>query len=390
MKIGFFGGTFNPPHIGHIRALSAFAEQIHPDKLLAIPTYIPPLKEKYTISPAHRLEMCRLAFPFAEVCDFEIKNGGVSYTYKTVEYLRSLYQSDELIMLIGTDQLAQLEKWREAQYLFENLTFAVVPRYADHEVFEREFSRHAAMGVKLIKINIEETEISSSELRRTLSAEYLTHPVYSYIKEHNLYMEKSEQIKNDLYAQKPKRIQHIEGVYECALELKNTHFPFLADEDIAEAAYMHDFTKEWPKEKHLALMAEYGMKPDADGRAEKLLHSRTAFLLAKHVYGLSDDVCSAIYYHTTGREAMTPLEKIVYFADYIEKNRTHIDCVDVRDTYKMLLEKHDDDALDRSVMYSLDLTLEELLKKCQYIHEDTFKARNWLYLELNRRQTARI
>ena len=196
-------------------------------------------------------------------------------------------------------------------------------------------------------------------------------------------MEKSEKIKRDLYAEKPKRIAHIEGVYECALTLRDAHYPLIPDEDIAEAAYMHDFTKEWSDEKQLALLNMYGMKPDGGGTAVKLYHARTAYALAKNVYGLSDGVCSAIYYHTTGRADMTPLEKVIYFADYIEKNRTYIDCVDVRDTYKLLMEKKDPDALDKAIFYSLDLTLENLLKKGFYIHEDTFRARNWLFLEFN-------
>ena len=384
MKIGIFGGTFNPPHLGHIRACRAFSDIIKPDRLFIIPTYLPPLKQAYDILPAHRLEMCRLAFPFAEICDFEIKNGGVSYTYKTVRHLRESYPDAELFMLIGTDQLAQLEKWRESGYLSENLTFAVAPRYGDKAKFEKEFERHLGMGFRLVRIPIAETEVSSTEVRSG-SSTLLTPEVAKYIKEHHLYMNKSEQIKADLYAQKPRRINHIEGVYECALELRDTHFPELTDEKIAEAAYMHDFTKEWSAEKQLELMAEYGVKPAAEGLAEKLFHARTAALLAKHIYNLSDDVCSAIYYHTTGRANMTPLEKVIYFADYIEKNRTYIDCVDVRDTYKMLMEQGDPLALDKAILYSLDLTLENLLKKCQYIHEDTVNARNYLYLTINRK-----
>lgn len=379
MKIAFFGGTFNPPHIGHIKACKAFMKQLNPDKLLIIPTNIPPLKESYGILPSHRLEMCRLAFPFAEICDFEITNGGISYTYKTVEYLRGLYPTDELCMLIGTDQLAQLEKWREHQYLFDNLTFAVAPRYENEAEFDKEFERHASMGVRLTKIELEETVISSSDIRKNGPDGYLTPEVYNYIKEHRLYMTRSEQIKSDLYAQNPKRIKHIEGVYECALELSHTHFPELSDEDIAAAAYMHDFTKEWSSSEHLEVFGKYNVEPDP---AEKLFHSRTAALIARHVYDLSDSVCSAIYYHTTGRANMTPLEKVIYFADYIEKNRTHIDCVDVRDTYKMLMEKGDPLALDKAILYSLDLTLEGLLKKSHYIHEDTLQARNFLFLAL--------
>ncbi len=195
-------------------------------------------------------------------------------------------------------------------------------------------------------------------------------------------MNKSEQIKKDLYASNPKRIKHIEGVYECAIALRNNHFPEITDEEVAQASYMHDMTKEWDAKKHLELFEKYGVTPDEDGNSEKLFHARTAYLLAKHVYGLDDGVCSAIYYHTTGRANMTNLEKIIYLADYIEKNRTHIDCIDVRDTYNMLIERGDGFALERAIMYSLDLTLEDLLKKSYFIHPDTVSARNYIFLQL--------
>ena len=183
-------------------------------------------------------------------------------------------------------------------------------------------------------------------------------------------MNKSEQIKADLYAQKPRRINHIEGVYECALELRDTHFPELTDEKIAEAAYMHDFTKEWSAEKQLELMAKYGVKPDAEGLAEKLFHARTAALLAKHIYNLSDDVCSAIYYHTTGRAHMTLLEKIIYIADYIEPNR---DFEGVEELRRLAYED-----LDRALLLGVETTIQEMWDRRLPIHTNTLRARDWL------------
>jgi len=75
---------------------------------------------------------------------------------------------------------------------------------------------------------------------------------------------------------------------------------------------------------------------------------------------------------------MTPLEKIIYFADYIEKNRTFVSCVDVRDTYTMLLLKKHPNPLDTALLYSLDLTVSELLEEGKIIHRDTINARNFL------------
>ncbi len=380
MKVCFFGGTFNPPHIGHINACKRFTETVMPDKLLVIPTNLPPLKQAYSISPAHRLEMCRKAFPFAEICDFEIQNGGVSYTYKTVMYLKERFPDAQLYMLIGTDQLAQLEKWKNYEYLKETLVFGVVNRYNGEDTYRTEIERQKQMGVKLVEIDVDEIEISSSKLRENLSEEFLTPEVFRYIKENFLYMDKTEQIVKDLYAQKPRRIAHIEGVCKCALMLRDHCFPDIPDEKVKQAAYMHDFTKEWSLEKQIEFLKSHGVQQDQYNLPEKLLHAHSASIIAEKVYKLDSDVCSAVFYHTTGRENMEPLEKIIYLADYIEETRTHIDCIDVRDTYTMLREQQDSLAIDRAILYSLDLTLEELLKKRQYIHPRTLAARNYLFL----------
>ncbi|MEG1742567.1 MAG: bis(5'-nucleosyl)-tetraphosphatase (symmetrical) YqeK [Clostridia bacterium] len=197
-------------------------------------------------------------------------------------------------------------------------------------------------------------------------------------------MNKSEIIKLDLYAQNPIRIAHIEGVFECACILKNRHFPEISDEEIAQAAYMHDFTKEWNDEKQLELMAKYNFPLDeCELNTKKLYHAKSAYLLCKFKYELPQNVCDAVLFHTTGKENMTGIEKVIYLADYIEKNRTHTDCIDVRDTYNMLLAKNNPNALDEAILYSLDFTLEHLLNKGFLIHKNTINARNFLINKLN-------
>lgn len=195
-------------------------------------------------------------------------------------------------------------------------------------------------------------------------------------------MDKLEIIKRDLYAQDLRRIKHIEGVAESALDIKNRHFPEISDETALCAAYMHDFTKEYTKEQHFEIFDRYGIAlDDCEIRTEKLWHAKSAYALAKNVYSLTDDICSAVLYHTTGRASMQPLEKVIYLADYIEKNRTFVDCIDVRDTYAMLCEKGEKTALDSAILYSLDLTISDLLENHRMIHGNTFEARNHLIKE---------
>ena len=110
MKIAFYGGSFNPPHRGHLNSAIAAAEQLCPDLFFVIPDCRPPHKtlEAGSPTPEERMELCRLNFaevPNAEVSDLEIARGGKSYTVDTVRALQRLYPDAELVMLVGTDLL---------------------------------------------------------------------------------------------------------------------------------------------------------------------------------------------------------------------------------------------------------------------------------------------
>ena len=115
-KIGVYGGSFNPPHLGHIQAAKAFQEELGLDKLLLIPAAEPPHKKLPAGSPSgqHRLEMVRLwAGEGMQVCDLEIARGGTSYTYETVQQLKQQYPDDELILCMGTDMFLSFHTWKQ-------------------------------------------------------------------------------------------------------------------------------------------------------------------------------------------------------------------------------------------------------------------------------------
>jgi nicotinate (nicotinamide) nucleotide adenylyltransferase len=104
MKTGIFGGTFNPVHIGHVRAAKAFITEMKLDRLFVLPNFIPPLKDRESAPASERLKMLEIAFQNignTMIDDFELKSGGTSYTYKTVEHYKTLYPGDTLYLLIG-------------------------------------------------------------------------------------------------------------------------------------------------------------------------------------------------------------------------------------------------------------------------------------------------
>ena len=129
-RIGIYGGTFNPPHLGHMQAVREFAKQLNLDRVLMIPAAVPPHKALPAGSPdaETRLHLCRLAaadLPFVEVSDLELHRSGKSYTAVTVQELHRLYPEDELVLLMGTDMFLTFDQWREPKTIAGLATLAM-------------------------------------------------------------------------------------------------------------------------------------------------------------------------------------------------------------------------------------------------------------------------
>lgn len=210
-KIGVFGGTFNPIHAGHEKVAIEFYDKCGIDKLIVIPTFMPPHKNPdVKIPPRKRLEMCRLAFnseKYAgydiEVSDIEIKKEGKSYSFDTVTSLYDIYNKNEnmIYFLIGTDMFFMLEKWYRYEELLNLCTFAVALRNASDYSFMPEIRAKRdcliKKGYKIILLENEAFEISSTELRDKIKCgfaseselrRYLNGDVLRYITEEKLYI----------------------------------------------------------------------------------------------------------------------------------------------------------------------------------------------------------
>lgn len=193
-----------------------------------------------------------------------------------------------------------------------------------------------------------------------------------------------EAVRKDLQLSE-KRMRHTEGVIQAAKLLAERHFPTgITPEEAELAALLHDYTKEYSVEQHLAVFERYGvLNPMEELKPHKLLHARTAALIAENVYCAPEEVCSAVRWHTTGRPAMTPLELVIYFADYIEAGRTHPSCVRLREYYEKEYRTRKDGmrALQLALVRSFDATLRSLIAEEKMVDEYTIRARNY-YLKL--------
>ena len=195
--IGLFGGSFNPPHLGHYKSAKFFKETLCGSGLIVMPSGIPPHKKIPPDSPTNsqRLQMCNLAFGnLGLVSDFEITSDNIAYTYYTVKHLQSQYEHKRIAMLIGTDMLLSFERWYNFEYLLSNIILAVTNRDVDgSEVLADECERiKNKYGAQIVLLDFSPTVISSTEIRNAISSgldttEFLSDNIFEYIKTHNLY-----------------------------------------------------------------------------------------------------------------------------------------------------------------------------------------------------------
>ena len=387
MKSAIYGGTFNPPHRGHVESLQAVYEQAKPDRVLVIPASIPPHKELAAGSPdaEKRLELTRLAFkelPYAEVTDMELTRTGKSYTSDTVAELLRKYPDAELMLAMGTDMFLSFETWHEYRYLIDNVTMLVFARREgeDEKIFKYGEYLESKYGAKINYIMHDPLPISSSEIRRLLprrlGRELLPGVVFARIVKNGDYAAKPDfpWLREQSYAYlSPKRIPHVQGCEWEAVRLAKRWGE--SEEDAAEAGILHDITKKLVLSEQLILSEKYGIINDTYETANvKLLHAKTGAALARDLFNISDRVYSAIRWHTTGKPDMTLLEKIIYMADYIEPNR------DVPGVDKLRKLAYED--LDAAMALGLKMSLEDIRSYGAEPYEVTVSAYEWYKAKL--------
>ncbi len=338
-RIGIYGGTFNPPHIGHVQAAKQAVELLGLSKLLMIPDRIAPHKQLPPNSPSgeQRLEMLRIAAADCagiEVSDIELRREGVSYTWETVEALRAVYPDAELVLLMGTDMFLSFRTWKNPDRIMNNATLGVFCRGEKGEkaAIEAQKAEMERGGAKVELVHNEVLPISSTQLRRLLAFhcadDFLPAGVGEYIRENGLYdvnadwknlpMEELEQVVIRLL--NPNRVRHVLGCRDTAVELARR---WGADEtDAARAGILHDITKALDGPLQLTLCRAYDkILGDFSIKYPKTLHALTGSLVAERIFGENEAVVSAIESHTTGKADMNLLETIIYVADYMEPNR---------------------------------------------------------------------
>lgn len=339
-RIGIYGGSFNPPHAGHTLAAREMVEKLALDRLLVIPAASPPHKKLPEGSPMpyERLELTRKAFssvPCAEVSDIELRRDGPSYTVETIRQLRAEYPADELFLIMGTDMLLSFRTWYCPETIAQGAVLAVMHREEDPALWQKVIAESEALrlqiGARIVLTDNRCIRISSTSVRRLLALKapgFLEKSAEREILNNGWYQSREvftdlpndalEEISLSLHDEK--RRPHALGVSRTAEELA-LHW----GEDAAiarRAGILHDVTKALGETEQRHLCAAFGLElTDSERDNPKLLHALTGAAAAERVFGECPELVQAIRWHTTGRPAMTTLEKILYLADYIEPNR---------------------------------------------------------------------
>ncbi len=375
MRIAIFGGSFDPVHTEHVMLARDAVRALRLDKLFVMPAHTPPHKQgKVLSSNEDRLQMCRLAFqnePKIVVSDYEISQGGTSYTYLTCRHFKEKYPKSKLFFLLGTDMLRNFPTWKNPQSILEDATLAVCSRGEEKKRLKEDakaFKR--AFGKSFKVIDYEGKKLSSTRLRVLAAAgeslSGLTPPdVEKYIFERDLY--RVPFAKEALALEKPSRRQHSLRVAEVAAG--RAYSLGISERAATVAALFHDCAKS--VEEGAGLLKDFVCE---SGVPAAVVHQFSGAYLAERFFGVTDgEILNAIRYHTSGRAGMSGLEKLIFLADMIEPDRDFAGVEELRSAFYAGKD------LDECLRMALERTIAHLEKKGKPIYRLTKEA--WGYYQ---------
>lgn len=331
MKIAIYGGSFNPVHNEHINIVRAAKSSLGLDKILIIPTFISPHKKGVLCARARdRLQMCRFAFEGiegVEVSDYEIKRGGVSYSYVTCRHFKKLYPDDELYFIIGADMLECFHLWREPEQILKCVTLAVCAREDKYKLKQDIKAFNSRFKREIVEVNYVGAAVSSTKIRaRAALEEDISKFVQNDVKKHI--------VGGQLYS-----LPQISGVKKLLTESRWQHTVRVAEMAVSRCASLGIYEEDALIAAALHDCAKY-LERDADelrgfdfpeNVPPPVVHQFSGAYVAEHIFGIKDtNILNAIRYHSSGRENMSALEKLIYLSDLLEKGRDFEGVEDLR------------------------------------------------------------
>ena len=377
MRIGIFGGTYNPIHSAHLETAIGAKDALQLDRVLLMVAADPPHKVVAGAIPAEeRFRMVQLAvegIDGIEACDLELKRAGKSYTVLTLQQLHDELPEAELFLIVGSDMLQDIPDWYHPDELLQLASIAAVPREGYEQDDAMALARlETRFDARVFPLPLDPPKLSSTEVRdrlyRGLPVTGLLPPaVADAVYETGIYFPDSirqmqEKCKDALNIKNNKRYLHTMSVVRRAAELAALHG--IDPEKARIASLLHDCAKCMDKTELQKLTDEHlGVLP--------VLHAYAGEIIAKRDYGITDpEILEAIRLHSTGDKNMSPLSMLIYLADLTEHTRT-IPCI-------AELRAAADEGLASGMLFALRRSILYLESQGDPIHPATLRALHWL------------
>jgi len=190
-RIGILGGTFDPPHFGHLVLAQEISEKLKLNRVIFIPSAVPPHKTENEVSSAkHRFEMIKLAIKgnkLFSVSDIELKREGPSYTVNTIKELKKIYAKAELFFLTGSDILEEILSWKDPQEIYRSIKIVIGLRPGFDEIDPNNQFAQKSQIIEITSLDISSTLIKD-KIKKGESIRYLVpRKVEEYIRKKKLY-----------------------------------------------------------------------------------------------------------------------------------------------------------------------------------------------------------
>lgn len=316
IDLAVLGGAFDPPHNAHLQIAELAIEEYGYKRIIFLPSYNPPHK-KLNGATEDRLNMLNLALDGDgryQISTYEIDRDKIGYTAETLPALKEIYGDFDFI--IGGDSMIDMHKWYCPERILNENNIVIAVRNGEYSEVRSaiESFGDCARNVKIMSKSPE--RISSTDIRLMVRlgediSEFVPQSVLNYIEDNYLY-DDCKTIRDRLMAElSPNRYQHTLSVVHMAMRLNKQYC--LDPDKVFYAALLHDSAKT------NCINYDYPIPKDAKGTPVE--HAFNGAFKARE-YGINDEeILNAIYYHTTARRNMTPLEKLIYTADMVEDSR---------------------------------------------------------------------
>lgn len=329
MKVGFFGGAFDPFHVEHKNIILSAKEELNLDRIVVYPSYLPPHKScvgDFDLRLATVIEGTK-DISSVEVDTIERDRGVSNPTYQVLPLLKEKYSVDKAYLIIGGDSMLNFSRWLKPEVIAKECTLLVAGR-SGVDLEKGITLAQEKYGADIKVLSYVGKEVSSSIIKAQIilgeNSPYLDSGVQKILVEAKAYGEFDciiEKLKNNLTE---RTFAHVKRTVFYALKL-NTKLG-LDFKKVFLACLLHDCTK--------------NQKISMDGVIDQVVHQYTGAKSAEADYGITDEeILDAIKYHTTGKAHMSELGKLVYCADMLEEGRVYQGVEDLRKTIESDFQK---------------------------------------------------